>query len=133
MMSETCGLEDTVALALASGQWNGQLREHVAACAHCAELELVWQSLTQAAQKESTPLPVAGLIWWRSQLDERREKAERAVASIAIMQKLTIASALAAATASLWLWKPGVWLVLVGLGMVLATGAVLYGWVRGRI
>ena len=134
MIPETCEFEDAVSLALANGQLAGRLRQHVAACRHCAELELVWQCLTHAAGNDEPPLPAPGLIWWRSQLDHRRAKAERAVASIALMQKVAIAAALVAmAAASAWFWKPGIWLVLLGLSMLLATGAVLYSWARGRI
>jgi hypothetical protein len=133
MTSEMCDFEDAVSMALASGQWNDALREHVTACERCAELELVWQSLRQAAKTEEAPLPAAGLIWWRSQLAEKREQAERAVAAIALMQKLAVALVMVAVVPFVWFWKPGVWLILVALSMVLATGAVLYGWARGRI
>jgi hypothetical protein len=134
MKAEICGFEDAVSAALGSGEWSAELRAHLNGCAPCAELELVYQSLAHATKNENTaPLPAPGLIWWRSQLEERREQAERALAAIALMQKLAIAVALVAAVAFMWFAKPGVWPVLLGLSMLLATGAVLYGWERGRI
>jgi hypothetical protein len=134
MKSEICEFEEVVAGALASGHWSGELREHLSGCAHCAELELVWQSLSPVAtDAEAEPLPVPGLIWWRSQIAGHRAQAERAVAAIALMQKLAIAVALMAVVAFAWLWTPGVWTIFIGLSMALATGVVLYGWARGRI
>jgi hypothetical protein len=97
-------------------------------------LKLAWQALAQVAEDEETaPLPAPGLIWWRSQLADRREQAERAVAAIALMHKLAIAVALIAVILLVRLWKPGAWTILVGLSMALATAGVLYSWARGRI
>jgi hypothetical protein len=132
MKAEICAFEEASAAAFASGDWSAELHDHVNACAACSELALVWQSLGQATgEQNDAPLPAPGLIWWRAQLAERREQAERAVAAIALMQKLAIALALAAAVPLLWLSKPNVWLILFGVTLFLATGAVLYGWARG--
>jgi hypothetical protein len=134
MKAEICEFEDATAAALASGEWSAGLREHQNACPICADLELVWQSLASATTNhDAAPLPAPGLIWWRGQLAERRQQAERAVAAIALMQRLAIAAALIAAVPLLWLCKPDVWLILLAVGMLLATGVVLYGWARGRI
>ncbi len=134
MKAESCEFEEAAAAALASGVWDSELREHLNACTACAELEVAWRSLAQAAADQAeSPLPAPGLIWWRVQLAERREQAERAVAAITLMQKLAIVGAFAAAVPLLWLCKPSVWLILLGLSMLLATGVVLYGWARGRI
>ncbi len=134
MKVEICEFEEATAAASASGEWSAELRQHLSACAACAELKLVWQSLAAATSDQDTaPLPAPGLIWWRSQLAKRREQAERAVSAIALMQKLAIALSLAAAMPLLWLCKPSVWLILFGVSLLLGTGAVLYGWARGRI
>jgi hypothetical protein len=134
MKSEICEFEEFVAGALASGLWSGELRQHLSGCTHCAELELVWQFLAPVATDEETvPLPAPGLIWWRSQIAGRRAQAECAVAAIALMQELAIAVALTAVVVFAWLWTPGVWTISIGLSMALVTGAVLYGWARGRI
>ena len=134
MSTESCKFDDAVAEALANERWSDELREHLSGCALCAELVLVRQSLADvSAVEEAEPLPAAGLIWWRAQLAGRREQGQRALAAIEVMQKLAIAVAVIAIVASVWLWKPGVWSILTGLSMVLATGAVLYGWARGRI
>ena len=132
MNVEICEFEEAIAAASASGEWSAELREHLSACAACAELHLVRSALA-VATTDDAPLPAAGLIWWRSQLAKRREQAEHAVAAIALMQKLAIALALAAAMPLLWLCKPNVWLILFGVSLLLGTGAVLYGWARGRI
>jgi hypothetical protein len=134
MNAEMCEFEEATAAALASGEWSAELREHSNSCAACVELALVWESLKPATNvQDAAPLPAPGLIWWRSQLAQRRAQAEQALAAIALMQKLAIALALAAALPLLWLCKPGIWLISSGLGMFLVTAAVLYGWARGRI
>ena len=134
MSAEICEFEEATASALARGEWSAELREHLSVCAACAEFERVWRCLAPAiTDQAAAALPAPGLIWWRSQLAERRRQAERAVAAIALMQRLAIAVALVAAVPLLWLCKPSVWLIFLGLSMLLATGAVLYGWARGRI
>jgi hypothetical protein len=134
MMREMCEFEDTVAEALTSGQWADDVREHVQRCGHCAELQIVWAALHTAKPTDESRLPAPGLIWWRGQLDERREAARRAVAAIDIMQKLAVAVALVAAIVFGWLWTPVDWgVLLLGAGLLLSTAIVLYGWIRGRI
>lgn len=134
MNEQVCKFEEATAEAVASGEWSVGLREHLSTCAACAELDLVWRGLAVATtHQDPAPLPAPGLIWWRSQLAKRREQAERAVSAIAIMQKLAIALALAAAVPLLWLAKPSAWLILFAVSLLLGTGAVLYGWARGRI
>jgi hypothetical protein len=134
MKAEICEFEGATAAALASGAWESELCGHLDVCAACAELAIVWRSLAHATMEQvAAPLPAAGLIWWRSQLAERREQAERAVAAIALMQKLAIIVAFVAAMPLLWVCKPSSWLILFGASLLLGTGAVLYGWARGRI
>jgi hypothetical protein len=134
MNAEICEFEEATAAALASGAWGIELRRHLDVCSVCAELEVVWRSLAQAKTDQAgAPLPAPGLIWWRSQLVARREQAERAVAAIALMQKLAIAVAFVAGVPLVWLCRPSVWLILLCSSMFLGTGAVLYGWARGRI
>jgi hypothetical protein len=137
MNPELCEFEDAVTAALSSGQWDDTLHRHVAFCTQCAELQEVWQSLAGAAAlvEGAQPLPAPGLIWWRAQ---RREQAERAVAAIELMRKLAVAVALVALVVFMWLWKPDVSVihlsaVIMGVSMLLGSGAVLYGWARGRI
>ena len=140
MKPEVCEFEDAVTAALYSGEWDATLREHVVQCPQCAELRDVCQSLAHAALTvgDTNPVPAPGLIWWRAQLAERREQAERAVAAIELMRKLAGAVTLIVLAMVLWFWKPDGSLVdrsavLMGVSMLVVSGAVLYGWARGRI
>jgi hypothetical protein len=136
MRPELCEYEEAVGAALSSGQWNDELVRHLASCSQCADLRLVSQYLASAgtAIEEAAPLPAPGLIWWRAQLAERQEQATRGVAAIDLMQKLAIAVALIGLVAITLLWKPIDWgALLIGVGLLLSSAAVLYGWVRGRI
>jgi hypothetical protein len=140
MTNEFCEYEDAVAAALQRGQMDGSLRGHLRVCPHCAELQLIWQYFESAAPlaDEFRPLPAPGLIWWRAQLAERREQAQRAVAAIELMQKLAIGVTLIALVTFALLWGRDISPVypntsLIGAGMFLANAVVLYGWARGRI
>jgi hypothetical protein len=137
MRPEFCEFEEPVAAALSSGQWTHELREHLAHCGQCADMCLVSQYLAGTAARpgeESGPLPAPGLIWWRAQLAERQEQAARAMAAIEIMQNIAIAAALVVVAVLPLFWKPMHWsTLLMGVGLLVSTAAVLYGWVRGRI
>jgi hypothetical protein len=133
MKSDFCEFEETLTSALLAGRWDDSLERHAATCSHCGDLLLVWQYLG-AASEQTAPLPAAGLIWWRSQLAERREHAERAVAAIDLMQRFAVAVALIAATVCAAVWRGVDWnVVVLGAALLVCTGIVLYGWVRGRI
>jgi hypothetical protein len=135
MKSEVCEFEEAVGTASSSGLWADELRKHLAVCSQCSDLRLVSEYLASARLvDDAAPLPAAGLIWWRAQLAERKERAARAMVAIEIMQKLAIAVALVIVMVIGSLWKPVDWsTLLMGAGLLLSTSAVLYGWVRGRI
>jgi hypothetical protein len=136
MRPEFCEFEEAVAAALSSGEWTHELREHLANCGHCADLHLISEYLASVAPtpEEAAPLPAPGLIWWRAQLAERQEQATRAVAAIEFMQTLAMVVAAIAVLVLALFWKPMHWsTLLMGVGLLVSTAAVLYGWVRGRI
>jgi hypothetical protein len=131
-----CEFEEILKAALANGEWNEGLEEHVAACSQCADCLLVSKYFAEAANaaEPAFNLPAPGLIWWRAQLAERHEHAARAVAAIDLMQKLATAIALAAVVVCLFLWGPvDRNFLLMALGLLISTAALLYGWIRGRI
>jgi hypothetical protein len=136
MKPEFCKFEESVSAALASGEWSEELSQHVAVCDQCADLHLVAHFLASALPptEEAQPLPAAGLLWWRAQLTLRQEQRMRAVASIGIMQKLSVAAGVIATVVAEGLWKPvDFGILLIGVGLLVATFAVLYSWARGRI
>jgi hypothetical protein len=134
---EFCEHEDAVAIASRHGSLEGALLQHAEACPHCNELQLILRYLSQVPRSAEDVQPF-GLIWWRAQLAERRDRAKRAVAVIKLMQKLAISITFAALFVFAWFWGREVSTVYLntvfaGVGMFLATAAVLYGWARGRI
>jgi hypothetical protein len=136
MKSNSCDLEEMMTSALARATLSEELGQHAASCVHCADLLLVSQFLGEAAPStdQTAPLPMAGLIWWKAQLAERREHAERAVAAIDIMQKLALAVTLGTLSGCALIWRPiDLIVLLLGACLLVGTLAVLYGWVRGRI
>jgi hypothetical protein len=135
MTPEFCAFEDAVAAALANGHWTDELREHAAACPQCCDMQLVSQCLARAVTtNEPLPLPTSSFLWWRAQLAERQQRANRALAAIEIVQRLAITATLIATVAVTWVWKPihGN-ILLAAVGLFGSTGVVLYRWVRGRI
>lgn len=135
MKAEFCRFEEAVTAAIQSGEWNEDLRRHVAGCEECADLALVARYCAAAAKDiPEAPLPAAGLLWWRAQIAERQEQAERAVAAIEVVQKVAIGVVLVLLLGLLMLSKPVHWeALLAAFGLFASSGVVLYSWVRGRI
>ena len=102
-----CERESAVLKAAESGQWSKGLRAHAQACEVCSDALLVThylQSQAQAAQAEA-PLPDAGLIWWKAQLQAKRAAAERATRPIVILEKISYAvGAVGIAVLLVWFW-----------------------------
>jgi hypothetical protein len=134
MNSERCEFEDAIGAAIASGQWDGALREHLAQHVECAELEITLRCLANIGTADDQAPPGPGLIWWRAQLAERRAQAMRGVAAIEWMQRAAMAAAVIGFIA---IWQPANFVVstrtlLLGGTMLAATCAVLYGWAKAR-
>ncbi len=74
--------------ALESGRWphasDGALRDHVAACAACRELETVAGALLDDRRtgEISSGIPSSGAMWWRMQLRMEREARVAAARSV---------------------------------------------------
>ena len=83
-MSE-CPREDEVLDALHAGLWTGELREHTGQCAACQELAAVTGLLLQMEQPAAV-LPAAGFLWWKGQLQARREQMEKAQRPMAVAE-----------------------------------------------
>jgi hypothetical protein len=67
---------------------SGDLRQHVASCAACADLVLVMSSLGAERERarRNVSVPSAGLVWWRAQLRQRQAAARAAAAPVAFVQ-----------------------------------------------
>ena len=140
-MSSHCDHEPVILAALDEGPLSEELDRHLATCDVCAEAALVCRYLREPMGDEAEPstMPSAGLIWWRAQLEEQRNLANRSVASIRIVQKVTalVAAAVAVLMASAYSTQ-----VFTGTSALLAVGivslpavsvsalAVLYYWAR---
>jgi hypothetical protein len=128
-MSRECVREQDVIDAIASRRWpqraDAELRDHVAACAVCADLAEVAAPLTcehDAAWSESVSVPPADLVYWRSQMRVRAEAARRASLPMGIVHALTAATlagvGMALAGSAAW-WVKSSWTTISGWQMPL--------------
>ena len=116
MQLSHCDREQEVVDALRSGRWatawGEDIRNHVAACAVCAEVALVareFQREAELAQSElaqpDAHLPSAGLVWWKAQLAARRTAEQRATAPIAWTERAALVSAaFSVILLGIWQW-----------------------------
>jgi hypothetical protein len=140
---DRCEYEEAVLRAVQSGQLTRDLQAHLDGCEACQEARLVtifFDTLPET-QLTNLPLPSPESIWWRGQIAQKRELAERSVAAISIVQKiagLLIVGLLGVLTI---LWAPQ---LLDGLSRVAYLSAatvlflagsalVLYAWATERI
>jgi hypothetical protein len=88
MKPSQCQHEAQVARVARSGEWDQQLRAHVAQCKGCAEVALVAEFLRQEPRAaEFALLPSAGQVWWRAQIRARQADAERALQPVRWVQR----------------------------------------------
>ena len=111
-----CEREQEVVDSLRSGRWASawgeEIRQHVAACAVCAEVAFVAQEfqvedeLARAElQQPGAGLPSAGLVWWKAQLQARRAAEQRAAAPIVLVERAAYAlGVLAVPGLGVWQW-----------------------------
>ncbi len=115
-----CPREQDVLDAIAARRWparcDGELRDHVASCALCADLVAVAGALLDADGDESTAgeLPPASLVWWRAQLRAREEAARAALRPIRLAQRLALGCAVGLAVLALSGASPYVWTSIAG-------------------
>jgi hypothetical protein len=90
------------------------LRDHVAACASCAELAAIVLPLLDEhhAAVSSASVPPSGAVWWRAQMRARQEAARKAARPISIAQATGVACAIGIVAGGLTLLAPafGGWL-----------------------
>jgi hypothetical protein len=140
-MSEHCDFEQTLLAALAAGTVSQDLQQHVERCEACAEVCLVWTYLRESAADDldGSPVPAPGLILWRAKLEEKRDLAERSVASIRIVQNAALFVAAAVSllimgtySADILIGKSALFLVAMWGVPALSLWAlgVLYYWAR---
>jgi len=107
-MSEqpVCDFEFAVVKSLKSGFINGEIGEHIHSCSSCRETAKIVRFFQTNLINESPPkrLPVAGLIWWKSKLRERRRAAENVSRPILLTQT---AAVIVAFGTFIWLWVNG--------------------------
>ena len=113
-MSE-CPREDEVLDALHAGRWTGDLRDHAEQCAACQDLAAVTGLLLQSEQPVAV-LPAAGFLWWKGQLQTRREHLEKAQRPMAVAEACSVVGLAA-----------GVLLLLGTAGAVVLVAAVAVG------
>jgi hypothetical protein len=117
MAALDCTRESDVIDAIASHRWparvDAELREHVAACAVCADVAEVVTALhaeQDTAWTDAASLPSAQVVWFRAQARARADATRQASRPIAIMQALgfacaaTVISGLIGVVA-FWVWS----------------------------
>ena len=108
-----CPHEEAVASAARTGDWSPELRAHRDGCMTCAELTLVVTALAADAEElmnDPRALPDAGVMWLRARLANREQKFHRATRAIVVVQRATLAVAVAIGLA----FAPGLWNVVHG-------------------
>ncbi len=87
-MKTGCEFEQRILGAVKSGTINNQTAEHIKSCAACRESVKIIRFFQMASMNEPSPekLPVAGLIWFKSRLREKRRAAETVAKPILIAQ-----------------------------------------------
>ena len=90
MQEVFCPLEDSVLLAIRTGQWGETLRGHVSACPQCKEVAQVAGWMADVAERlgsEGTLLDPT-LAWLKAQLEEHQHVQERRLRRAAIQHAL---------------------------------------------
>lgn len=138
MKPRQCDRELEIAAALHAGGLSAELLEHLQTCSVCSDAVLVSSFLNESAEDVlPATLPSPGLIWWRAQLGQKQELAERSVASISVIRNIAICLAIVLGIvilASVLPRNPDL-LLIAGLGflaLLLSVTGVLYAWVHER-
>jgi hypothetical protein len=96
MSAARCQREDELLDALGRGYIPPELAGHIAACASCAELQLVAGALLdeRIEAMAEAPVPSAGTMWWRMQVRHRHDVQAAARRSLLVGQAATLLIAL---------------------------------------
>lgn len=90
-----CEREALVASALNAGAFDGDdsLVTHAAGCPVCSEVVLITRFLKTETPDVAPQLPDAGILWWRAQLDVKRNAVARATRAVRIVRSLAYITA----------------------------------------
>jgi hypothetical protein len=77
MTPVACEFEAEVLAAAIHGNWDSELRAHVASCAICADVATIGEAI-EASRVEGASIPDSGRVWWLAQHRARLEAAEAA-------------------------------------------------------
>ena len=118
MNANECPREAEILLAVRTGAWTEEIRDHARGCPQCADALLVTTWLTEGGSSAQEPLPDPDLIWWKAQILARHEAVKRATRPIALIQRASLVAGAAAAIAVLgWAWP-----LISNLPRLLASG-----------
>jgi hypothetical protein len=136
-----CLREDEVVDVVSAGRWpdgcEGELRDHVATCAHCGELAMVASAILddRNAAIRFASIPPSGAVWWRVQMRAYQDAQRAAAQTVTLVQAVALLAALAVAAAILgtqvlatpiaWLGRMSVtipaWTVPLAVAMLVVT------------
>jgi hypothetical protein len=135
-----CKYESKTLEAMTSGEAPTELVDHWEQCATCRNLRLVVGYLNEVSAEIDQPaVPSPGLIWWRAQLETKRQLAARSVSSIATFEKIAITIAILLGVILIIIFAPRMalatqtWPLVAGgaFAMLLVPAiAILYLWSR---
>jgi len=100
MKALDCELESEVLAAVLQGRWPARvdesLREHVAACAICADVVAIAAAIDndREGMRAQAAVPDSGRVWWLAQRRARREAAQAAGRPITVAQVVAFACAM---------------------------------------
>lgn len=90
------------------------------ACAECADLRLIL-----SLEEPEAPLPSADFLWWKAQLQARREAVQKSTRPIALAERWGLAGAVAAVAVGASL-LPAEWMMAVLAAVVIPAAPVLW-------
>lgn len=95
---KNCEFEQKIVKEFASRKANQELSAHVASCANCREALKVAAWMQSFAREESRlpALPTAGFLWWKAQIIQKQNAAERAMQPLRWAQVIAFTLAAAA-------------------------------------
>jgi hypothetical protein len=134
-----CPREHDVLDALTTGRMDDELRQHVAACAICADVvDVAAPILIDREDRSRAPhIPSSAVMWWRAQKRARQDAAREAARPITVAHVVGVLSAAGIAIALAVMLSP--WLrgamsnVIAGAssgfsGFSLQTAILSHGW-----
>ena len=79
-----CVYENQVKRSVTSGNWDDEIRSHVAGCSICREVVSVSKGLQSLAEESAVrpDLPDAAYIWWKAGLLQRQAAEKKVMRSI---------------------------------------------------